>query len=256
VGTFPATIGNLVHSAGRVMIGEEPSVYDLPFNTELIQERIENAIAPHRNRESLITMSGRAGGDVALIFTPTPSIRPAAWLSKFVRTAPPLANETTFTRVMANIAESQAARRSSNIDVLLAKEAQFTAAGYGKMDAWTMVTVNKGDVMVRGVPGTTAFMTNMEAVVQSAGNRANLGQMLQVVPHKDLGYRPGVEVFVAKDDFRVARSVTNANSHLGSGQAVQYFVLRNGKLESVGFIPMKPAGPTPAVAPVNQVTPH
>jgi YD repeat-containing protein len=59
-------------------------------------------------------------------------------------------------RVLANIAESQRARMSSNVAVLAAKDSQI-ASGYNP-DVWTMGVIQEGSIVYGGYPGQTAFL--------------------------------------------------------------------------------------------------
>ena len=137
--------------------------------------------------------------------------------------------------VLANIAESQAARVSSNIDALFAKEAQLNA-GYNA-DAWSMATLPKGSIVYGGIPGQTAFYTDAATVVGSGGSRSALFQSLQVAPNPTLGFRPTLRVYELLQDMRVPTGTALGNPTLGPGGGQQFFIWNYGnQLRAVGDI--------------------
>jgi len=139
--------------------------------------------------------------------------------------------------VMANISESQAARASSNIDVLFAKEGQLRA-GYA-MDSWSMTTLPKGSIVYGGIPGQSAFYTDAAAVVGSGGSRATFFQSMQSAAHPVFGYRPAVSMYEVMSDMRVPMGTTLNNPALGPGGATQFFIRNYSQsLRDVGFIPL------------------
>jgi len=85
VGTFPAEVANQVQYAGQALsyavTGEKPSWSDVPFDTESIDERIADWVYPARDRGSMVTTSGRAGGYIALVVAPTPKLKVPAFLN-------------------------------------------------------------------------------------------------------------------------------------------------------------------------------
>jgi filamentous hemagglutinin len=139
--------------------------------------------------------------------------------------------------VLANIAESQAARASSNIDVLFAKEAQL-GAGYGA-DAWSMATLPKGSIVYGGIPGQSAFYTDAATILGSGGSRTALFQSLQAAPSPLLGYRPAVSMYEVLQDIRVPTGTALGNPGLGAGGANQFFIWNYAnQLREVPYIPL------------------
>jgi hypothetical protein len=153
------------------------------------------------------------------------------------RASPRASVSATRTRVMANISESKAARASSNIDVLFAKEAQLRA-GYG-VDAWSMTLVPKGSVVYGGIPGQTAFYTDAATVVGSGGSRTTLFQSLQAAPSATYGYRPAMRMYEVMSDIRVPAGTALNNPALGPGGGGQfYFRNYSSYLRGLGRIPL------------------
>jgi RHS repeat-associated protein/uncharacterized delta-60 repeat protein len=79
IGTFPSQLANLVQFGGQALsapfTGESPSWSNVPYDTELIDERIANWVYSGRDRESMLTTSGRFAGATLLMVTPTPELR-------------------------------------------------------------------------------------------------------------------------------------------------------------------------------------
>lgn len=128
-------------------------------------------------------------------------------------------------RVLGNIAESRAATEVSNFPVLAAKEDQILG-GY-KVDDWTMTTLKKGDAVYGGLPGQSNYYTTVDSILAANGNRQTLGELLQVIPHPEKGYRPNVGEYVLTKDVRIPMGATNANPHLGVGNCTQFFINRH-----------------------------
>ncbi len=126
-------------------------------------------------------------------------------------------------RVLANIAESKAARSVSNFAVYGAKEKQIIA-GYNA-DAWIMTTLRKGDIVYGGLPGQSAFYTNEETILASQGNKITLYKNLQAKLNPERGgYRSNIGEYVVTQDMRVPTGIVSANPTLGAGGARQFFI--------------------------------
>ena len=126
-------------------------------------------------------------------------------------------------RVLANIAESRAAREVGNFAVYGAKENQIIA-GYNA-DVWTMTTLKKGDIVYGGLPGQSAFYTNEEAVLASQGNKTTLYKNLQAKSNPERGgYRSNLGEYVVTQDMRVPTGLVSANPTLGTEGARQFFI--------------------------------
>jgi hypothetical protein len=93
-------------------------------------------------------------------------------------------------QVLANINESREARNASNFPVLTAKVDQLIAEY--KIDQWTMTELKKGDIIYGGLPGQSRYYTSIKTVLNSAGDKDILGQILQIKPDEMLGYRPKI----------------------------------------------------------------
>jgi RHS repeat-associated protein len=95
---------------------------------------------------------------------------------------------------------------------------------YPGVDDWHDITLQKGTVLYGGVPGQTAFYTTEEGLEAAGGTRAGLGEALQVQPHPQFGYRPGVTAYVVTEDTPAASAITRANPQFGAGGAPQVYV--------------------------------
>ncbi|MEQ8846787.1 RHS repeat-associated core domain-containing protein [Botrimarina sp.] len=141
-------------------------------------------------------------------------------------------------RVLANIAESRAARQSSNFELHIARESQI-GAPYGGVDNFRFTTLEQGSLVYGGVPGQSAYYTDFATVRASGLNAPKLFESLQVAPHPVIGYRPGVQAYRVTKPLRVPSSQVLANPQFGSGGGNQFFI-RNfeSKLEPVRQFPL------------------
>jgi RHS repeat-associated protein len=95
---------------------------------------------------------------------------------------------------------------------------------YPGVDKWRNIVLKKGTILHGGVPGQTAFYTNERSLSRFGGTRNEMGNALQVKPHKEFGYRPQMQTYVVKEDTPAAIALTRANSKLGDGGATQFYV--------------------------------
>jgi len=125
-------------------------------------------------------------------------------------------------RVLSNIAASRRSREASRFQAYVAREAQ-ALAGYAP-DIWDVTTLRKGSILMGGVPGQSAFYTDVATVIASrlSGNR--LWELLQVRPHPIFGFRPAVRAYRLTRDLRVAIGRALANPDAGVGGGVQIFL--------------------------------
>lgn len=122
----------------------------------------------------------------------------------------------TRARIEANIAESAAARNSSNFEVYLAKSDQIS--GSYLPDQWSLTSLNVGDKLIGGLPGQTSFYTNFRTLDAAANSRQSLFESLQVDPHPEFGFRPKVGVYEVQESLpRIPTGTTNANPLKGAG---------------------------------------
>lgn len=125
-------------------------------------------------------------------------------------------------RVLANIAESQKARAASNFDVYIARENQILS-GYNA-DVWQPQTLQPGSIVYGGVPGQTAYYTDLATVKASRLNQRSLFESLQVKPHPEKGYRPAIQAYRVSTEIRVPGGSALNNPTVGIGGGGQYFI--------------------------------
>lgn len=157
---------------------------------------------------------------------PLPQLKGAQGISVLKRALVSGAGDLSSTalrgRVLANIAESQAARASSKFDIHLARSDQIRW-GYAA-DDWGMTTLPKGSKAYGGIPGQSAYYTAEMSLANANLSRTSLFQSLQVSPHRVFGHRPQMGVYEVMSDIRVPYGIVRANPSLGPGGATQYFV--------------------------------
>jgi len=140
--------------------------------------------------------------------------------------------------VLKNIAESQAAREASNFAIHSAVSDQINW-GYAS-DNWSMVTLPKGTILYGGLPGQSAYYTDISALTNAGYDSATLFQSLQVRPHDVFGYRPEMGAYILNSDVRIPAGTVQANPGFGSGGANQYFIQQYQKyLELKDRIPLR-----------------
>lgn len=99
---------------------------------------------------------------------------------------------------------------------------------YPGVDAWTDTVLKKGTLVAHGAPGTSNFVTSLGDVEASKGSRSAMFGALQVAPHPEKGFRPGMTVCELTADTAAAKSTVLANPQHGPGQAKQYFIPDEG----------------------------
>jgi hypothetical protein len=125
-------------------------------------------------------------------------------------------------RVLANIAESQAARGASRFEIHLAKTDQIRW-GYAA-DEWGLTTLQPGDRIFGGLPGQSAYYTSAATLEASGGSREVLFQSLQVRAHPEFGYRPTVGEYEVINPLTVPSGTVSANPAFGMGGGDQLFI--------------------------------
>ena len=95
--------------------------------------------------------------------------------------------------------------------------------------------------MYGGTPGQSNFYTTEEAVQASGNSQSNLFSSLQVAPHPDLGFRPGMTAYEVTEDTPAATSTALANSQISAGGAQQLFIPNYSTVLNPLFsVPLKP----------------
>jgi len=133
-----------------------------------------------------------------------------------------IAQQAIRRRVLANIAESAAARDASNFEIAIARESQVLS-GYNADKFW-LQPIPKGSIVYGGTPGQTAWYTNAETLLTTHLEREATWNALQVAPNPVLGYRPSVRAYRVLEDLVVPAGNATNNPALGAGGGWQYFI--------------------------------
>jgi RHS repeat-associated protein len=99
---------------------------------------------------------------------------------------------------------------------------------YPGVDAWSDTVLKKGTLVAHGAPGGSNFVTTLGDVEASKGSRSAMFGALQVAPHPERGFRPGMTVCELIADTAVAKSTVLENPQHGRGRAEQYFIPDEG----------------------------
>ena len=110
----------------------------------------------------------------------------------------------------------------SNAIVTAATTAQ-KAGGYLE-DTFTTVTLSKGTRVYGGLPGQSAFYTDLASLQASGYSRSVLWKGLQVAPHATYGYRPQIGVYEVLQTVTVAEGTALANTAISIGGYHQYYI--------------------------------
>ncbi|MES9876893.1 MAG: hemagglutinin repeat-containing protein [Candidatus Sedimenticola sp. 1PA] len=130
---------------------------------------------------------------------------------------------STRERVLANIADSRAARDSSNIDIFHAKSVQIES-GYNA-DDWLRGSLKEGEVIYSLSPNRKPeFFTSLETLQAGSFDSSAVSRALQVKEHPIFGYRPDVTGYRVTNDFDLLFGKTRANPQFGPGGGDQYLI--------------------------------
>jgi RHS repeat-associated protein len=131
------------------------------------------------------------------------------------------------------------AERSGQSIVEFARSLQG-AGDYPGVDRYRRIIVQKGDLVVSGAPGYSHFHTTLKAVERANGELESFWKSLQVKPHKDFGFRPGVTVSRATEDFEAAFGRALTNTDWGRGGFPQLVIREPERvLEPIYSIPLR-----------------
>ncbi|WP_284500788.1 RHS repeat-associated core domain-containing protein, partial [Microbulbifer litoralis] len=95
---------------------------------------------------------------------------------------------------------------------------------YPGVDAYRDITLKEGKVVYGGAPGQGNFYTTESALKRADYNAEKFFDGVQVRPHPELGYRPGVTSYRVKEDVPAAFGITKANPQHGSGGLPQIVI--------------------------------
>ncbi|MGJ0635961.1 RHS repeat-associated core domain-containing protein [Xenorhabdus bovienii] len=111
---------------------------------------------------------------------------------------------------------------------------------YPGVDRFRDITVKKGTILMAGAPGQGSFYTTVRAVERSGYSKEGVFKGLQVIPHKDFGYRPGMTAYRVLEDTPAAFGIVRANPHAGPGGLPQIVIEKyDGILEPLYSVKLK-----------------
>jgi RHS repeat-associated protein len=97
-------------------------------------------------------------------------------------------------------------------------------APYWGLDDWHNVVLPKGTKVAAGAPGVSGFATTLGTIAHNDFSAPKLFGAVQVQENARFGYRPGMTVFVMKEDTPAAFATTKQNHQFGPGGAPQFYV--------------------------------
>ncbi len=111
---------------------------------------------------------------------------------------------------------------------------------YPGVDRFRDITVKKGTILMAGAPSQGSFYTTVRAVERSGYSKEGVFKGLQVIPHKDFGYRPGMTAYRVLEDTPAAFGIVRANPHAGPGGLPQIVIEKyDGILEPLYSVKLK-----------------
>ena len=108
---------------------------------------------------------------------------------------------------------------------------------YKGRDSWSNTMLKEGDIVYGGAPGQSGFYFDKATLNAAGGSRQKLWESLQVLPHRDFGYRGQIQAYRVKRDAiaGTGQALSQDPSIFGQGGGTQFF-LSNYKtiLEPIG----------------------
>jgi RHS repeat-associated protein len=95
---------------------------------------------------------------------------------------------------------------------------------YPGIDRFKDITLKKGTILYSGFPGQTAFYTTQSAIRRSALSAEHLFRGLQLMKHRELGYRTRIAAYEVMSDSQAAFGLAIANIDHGIGWLPQVVV--------------------------------
>ncbi|MGK5025457.1 RHS repeat-associated core domain-containing protein [Janthinobacterium sp. RB2R34] len=97
---------------------------------------------------------------------------------------------------------------------------------YKGRDTWTNTVLKANTIIYGGLPGQSGFYFDDSTLQKSANSKSKLGELLQILPHRQFGYRPDVQAYRVKKDTCVATSIASAQDTkiFGQGGGQQFFL--------------------------------
>ncbi|REF27267.1 RHS repeat-associated protein [Xenorhabdus cabanillasii] len=97
---------------------------------------------------------------------------------------------------------------------------------YPGVDRFKDITVKKDTILMAGAPGQGNFYTTVSAIERSGFSQEGVFKGLQVMPHPQFGYRPGMTAYRVLEDTPAAFGIVRANPQHGAGGLPQ-IVIKN-----------------------------
>lgn len=118
-----------------------------------------------------------------------------------------------------------------------AKQWQGHGAYKGR-DNWKNTILKANTIIYGGVPGQSGFYFDEDTLKKSSDSKSKLGELLQILPHRQFGYRPDVQAYRVKKDTCVATSIATAQDKKIFGQGGgQQFSLSDFKTKIIKIGP-------------------
>jgi hypothetical protein len=112
----------------------------------------------------------------------------------------------------------------ADADIVSRAAAWQGQGAYPGVDAWGAFSLRKGDMIVGGYPGPSAFFTEEGTLLAAGYQREAVRQALQIELSPIRPPRAWARYYRVKTDARVAMSKVAANKAHGPGGAIQYYV--------------------------------
>nr|WP_242688849.1 hypothetical protein [Photorhabdus tasmaniensis] len=111
---------------------------------------------------------------------------------------------------------------------------------YPGVDHFRDITVKKGTILMAGAPGQGNFYTTVRAIERRGYSKEGVFKGLQVFPHEQFGYRPGMTAYRVLEDTPAAFSIVRANPKAGPGGLPQIVIEKyEGMLEPLYSVKLK-----------------
>lgn len=97
---------------------------------------------------------------------------------------------------------------------------------YKGVDSWRNIVLAANSTIFGGLPGQSGFYFNEKTLNDADESKKRLGQLLQILPHRQFGFRSYVQKYKLKKDTCVAVSIAQNQDKFkfGTGGGTQYFL--------------------------------
>lgn len=107
---------------------------------------------------------------------------------------------------------------------------------YPGIDKWEDSMVKAGEIVYRGEPNGTNYVTDYETITKAGRQKRALFESLQVEENPKFGFRKQMTGYMSTRDIPASRSFVTENPQFGPGGANQKFIPNSNELIQNGTL--------------------